>query len=471
MNNQQTPTELPAITPLPTTGWSVPANLLRLAGPVIATMISRTVMSFVDFVMVSQLGTEAQAAIMPAGILLFTVTSLGMGMLTMVNTFVAQSLGRGRPADCSAYAWQGLYLSWAIGLLTLPFWFFVPAVFTWVGHEPAVRELEIVYVQIGVLGLAPMLGGMALANFFNGIHRPMVGFWAALISNLFNVAANYTLIFGHFGLPAMGIAGAAWATLLAGCLQMTVLLVWMLRPHCHRLYQSRQMWRPSLSRLRDIIWYGLPVGLHFCVDIGAWTIFTLFLVGQFGTEQLAANNIVFKLLELSFMPTVGLGVALTAAVGKAIGQKRRDLARLTVRWAMLFAVGYMGLVAVGYLTLRHPMIGLFTDDQAVTGWAAKLLIFCAIFQIFDALGITYGSALRGAGDSYWPAIAGTAYAVVIFLGGGYLLARVAPQWNCLGPWAAATVYISILGATLWLRFQFGPWERIEMLREPAPVLP
>lgn len=444
----------------------VPLDLLLLAMPIIATMVSRTVMSFVDFVMVSKLGTEAQAAILPAQILLFCMISFGMGMMSVVNSFVAQSLGRRQYAECSAYAWQGLHLSVGIGLALLPAWFVVPALFAGVGHEAHVQQMEVIYVQIGILGVGPTTAALALANFFTGIQRPAVGFGSALISNLFNVAANYTLIFGHFGFEPMGIAGAAWATLLAAILQMAILLAWMLRPRINHLYRSRQTWRPSRKRLGTIAWFGLPAGFQFMIDIASWTIFALFLVGQFGTVQLAANNLAFKLLELSFMPTVGVGVAVTATVGKAIGQRRYDLARLTVRWGILFGSVYMGLVAVLYLMLRYQMVGLMTSNPAVVHWAVRILVLCAVFQVFDALCIIYGGALRGAGDNHWPALVISVYAAVIFLGGGWLITRLAPQWGSLGPWIAATVYIIVLGTTLWARFVFGPWEKIKMI-QPA----
>ncbi|MFW6059833.1 MAG: MATE family efflux transporter [Phycisphaeraceae bacterium] len=458
--------------PLPS-GRRVPIELLMLAAPIIAAMISRTVMSFVDFVMVSQLGTEAQAAIMPAGILLFCVISFGMGTLSVINTFVSQSLGRGRLADCSAYAWQGLYLSLAIGLILLPAWFVMPALFAWVGHAPEVQRMEVAYVQIGLLSLAPTLAALALTDFFNGLHRPAVGFWTALISNIFNAVANYALIFGHFGFPALGIAGAAWGTTAAVVLHTLLLLAWMLRPSLHARYQSRHTWRPSAARLRRILWFGLPAGAQFTIDVVAFTIFTLLLVGRFGTAQLAAHNLVFKFLEISFMPTVGLGTAVTAAVGKALGQKRPDLARVIVRWATLFAVAYMGAIGLGYVVFNHSLPGLLSDDPEVIRWAGRLLYLCALFQIFDGLNIVYVHALRGAGDNHWPAAVGALGAGGILVGGGYLTVALWPGMEALGPWAAATVYIIALGLTMWARFASGAWQRIDLLgpeaQTPEPV--
>ena len=452
---------------LPRRGWMIGWTLLVLAAPVIASMISRTVMSFVDFIMVSQLGTEAQAAIMPAGILLFCVISFGIGLLSVINTFVAQSLGSGRLDDCSAYAWQGLWLSLAIAAALLPAWYVIPPLFHAIGHAPRVQEMEIVYVQIGILGLFPMMGSVALSNFFTGIHKPMVGFWAAFISNLFNAVANYALIFGNFGFPPLGMAGAAWATQLAALIQMLILLGWLLRPVAARLYGSRHTWRPSLWRLRRIVWFGLPAGFQFTIDIVAFTIFTLLLIGRFGTVQLAANNLAFKFLEISFMPLVGLSIALTAAVGKAIGQQQFHLARKVTHWAAGMGLVYTGLIAVAYLALRHPMVELLTDDPDVARWAANILVLCAVFQIFDAINMIHIGALRGAGDNHVPAMISAICVSVIFLGGAWLAIRFVPQFGSLGPWTAATAYIAVLGLGFWARWTWGPWEKIDLIDRSA----
>lgn len=444
---------------------SVPIALLGLALPIIASMISRTVMSFVDFVMVSQLGTEAQAAIMPAGVLLFCIISFGMGTLSIVNSIVSQHLGRDEPHECAAYAWQGLYLAGLMGLAVLPGWFVMPPLFNAVGHAPEVRQMEIVYVQIGLFGVGPTLMGMALADFFNGIHRPMVGFVAALASNIFNAIANYGLIFGHFGLPAMGIAGAAWGTMMASCLFVLIAAGWLLRPSLNRVYHFWRHRAPSWRRMKHILRFGFPAGVQHTIDILAFTLFTLLLVGRFGTQQLAANNLAFKFLEISFMPTVGLGVAVTAAVGKAIGQKRPDLAQLVVKWAAGFALSYMGLIAVGYLTFRFQLAELLSDDPVVIGWAARLLLVCAVFQLFDALGITHSFALRGAGDTHWQMYIMIAYAAIIFMGGGFAMAHLKPQWGLIGPWMAATAYIICLGSTYTFRWYHGRWRSIRLVED------
>ena len=461
--------------PLPT-GWGVPLALVLLAGPIIGTMVSRTVMSFVDFWMVSKLGPEAMAAIMPAGISVWCMICFGFGVVTVTSTFVSQSLGRGELTECSRYTWQGLYLAVVLGLLVLPAWWAAPYYFAWAGHAPEVQRLEVVYFRVSLFSVVPIIAANVLANFFNGVHKPSVGLIAAVIANTFNVVGNYALIFGNLGCPAMGIAGAAWATAAASLLQFVILAAVWFGPAYARRYATRVAWRPSGSRMKRIIRVGLPVGVQFESDIFGFTVFTVFMVGGYGTAQLAANNLAFKFLEIAFMPVVGLSVALSAAVGEAIGRGRPDYARRVARWATGAAVGYMGLVGAVYLGLRYELPGLILDtpDPEVVAWAAKLLVMCAVFQLFDAFGITLTGALRGAGDTFWPSLMTLGLTAVVFMGGGLMVMRFAPGLESVGPWLAATAFISTYAVVISFRWWYGPWERIDLFASrpaEAPASP
>lgn len=440
-------------------------SLLTLAAPIIGTMISRTVMSMADFVMVSQLGTQAQAAITPAGVLLFTFIAFGIGVSELVSTFVSQSLGRGDHRACGAYAWQGAYLAVIIGLVLMPMWVIIPVFFGLAGHEPAVRDMEVTYARIGLLGIAPTIAAFALSNFFNGVHKPMVGFVTALIANAANIALNYVLIFGTLGIKPMGIAGAAWGTNIAVCLHAAMLLIWMLGPTFNTRFFTRTTWRLDIAKVRKLIWYGSPAGFGFFIDIGSFAIFTQFLVGRFGTAQLAANNICFRLLELSFMPAIGISVAAMAVVGKCIGQQRRDWARLAVRRAVTINLCYMGTLACFYIFAGRPLASLFTDDPLVIDWADRMLVLCAVFQLFDAMGITFSHALRGAGDTHFPAWFAAVMSVTLVVGGGFAVVALMPQLQAIGPWIAAATYIAVLGVVFGLRWRMGKWEKIDLFRE------
>ncbi len=449
---------------------ALPIALLVLAGPIIGSMVSRTLMSLVDFVMVSQLGTEPQAAIVPAGITLFTFIAFGMGAMGAVNTLVAQHFGRGQKPACAAYTWQGLWVSLALGGSAVALWPTIPALFAWAGHGEGVAALETEYVQIGLLGVGPTVAAVGVANFFNGIHRPMIGLWATVLSNLFNVVANYALIFGKLGFPELGMAGAAWATTAASVVNLLVLVAWWVRPRLAREYGVFHGWRPHRAQLAKLLKLGLPIGVHFAADIATFALFTLWLIGRFGTTELAANNIALKCFEVAIIPCVGMGVAVSSAVGRAIGEGSTLRARRFARWGNGMGLGYLAVVSAVYVFAGPEIIALLTDDADVARRAWHLLIVAMVFQAFDCTQVVYSSALRGAGDTLWPAVATPIAAVVVLIGGGYGVSVLWPTGGAVGPWLALTAYVIVLAALYVVRFRGGAWERLDVT-EPIPATP
>jgi MATE family multidrug resistance protein len=446
-------------------------HLIKLSCPIITTMISQTVMQFVDFAMVSRLGTDAMAAVMPAGILVFCFISFGLGVLAMVSSLVSQSLGRKRLSDCSAYAWQGIYAAVIMGLATMPFAWMMSPFFDWVGHEPLVAQMEATYASIGILGIAPALLAVVLSNFFNGIHKPTIGMIAAIAGNIANIFLNWVLIFGHMGFEPMGIAGAAWGTNIAAVTQVLIMAVWFVMPQRNHTYHTLKTWKWDWSKFKRLMWFGLPSGFQHVADIFAFSAFTIFLIGRqidadgnltFDPAQQAAHNMAIRYLHLGFMPTLGLGIALASIVGKCIGEENLPLAKRNARLASQIALVYMGFVGAGFFLFAKPMATAFTDDPTVISWAVKLIMLCAVFQLFDALSITFSFALRGAGDTHGPAVIMGLYAAVFLIGGGYWSTILFPDAGAVAPWIAASFYICMLGLTFFLRWKMGGWEKIDM---------
>ncbi|MBI3303302.1 MAG: MATE family efflux transporter, partial [Deltaproteobacteria bacterium] len=184
-------------------------EILRLALPIIASMASSTVMSFIDTWMVALVGTAEVAAAMPASIIAYTLTALPLGIAQCVSTFTAQALGRSTPNEGAAFAWQGLYLSLAVGIACFALWPAAPGFFSMFGHEPEVVVLEVGYFRVRLWGIGPAVAIGALSGFFYGIHRPKVPLVAMIIANLVNVLLCYALIFGKLGAPTLGLTGAA----------------------------------------------------------------------------------------------------------------------------------------------------------------------------------------------------------------------------------------------------------------------
>jgi multidrug resistance protein, MATE family len=444
--------------------------LLKISGPIIVATISQTMMRFVDFAMVSGLGTEAQAAVGASGVTLFVLIGFWIGLMSCVNTFASQALGRNEPQECGAYVWQALYVAIFAEISALPLWPLVPSLFAFFAHGVNVVPQETIYMQIGLPSVGFFAAEVALSGFFNGVHRPSVSMVSALVANLLNGVGDYVLIYGKWGFPQMGVAGASLATTISMGFRVVWLIVAMLWPYYAEQFATRRMWRWDSKRMMNLLRVGFPAGVQFTMDILAWSVFMMWLVGRFGPKHLAASNIVWQFLHLSFMPALGIGIGLTAVVGKAIGQGRPDKARRRSRIAMGLCGTYMASCGLMFFLLRGWLVGLFNHDAEVMALGQQLMICGAIFQVFDAMALVYSSSLKGAGDTIWPAVALVISCWILLVGGGSLLARVAPQLGALGPWMAATSYVIVLGLILAGRWWRGQWQKIDIFATGGQVV-
>ncbi|MGH7963972.1 MAG: MATE family efflux transporter [Candidatus Binatia bacterium] len=436
-------------------------EILRLALPIIASMASLTVMSFIDTWMVSLLGTAEVAAAMPASIIAYTLTALPLGIAQCVSTFTAQALGRGTPEEGAAVAWQGLYLSLAVGIACFVLWPVAPGFFSSFGHEAEVVVLEVVYFRVRLWGIGLSVAIGVLSGFFYGIHRPAIPLFTMIIANVVNVLLCYGLIFGRLGAPALGLAGAAAAIVLGFAVQVVLLLGMFLSQTFHREFSTRSEWRLSWSRLGRLWHIGWPAGTQAALDVLGWGVLIVLLVGRFGKEHLAATNIAIQYMTLSFMPAMGLAQALTALVGRYIGEGRSDLAVRRVYEGVFLATSYMALMGMIYFLFGAPLIALFNTDPLVIRLGSSILLCAALFEVFDGLGITFAGALRGAGDTHW--IAGLTVSLLVGVFAPLSLGSVAfTDLQSIGPWLAGTVNVILLGLALWWRFARGKWREIDI---------
>ncbi len=439
-------------------------RVISMSIPVVLIMTSRALMDIVDFSMVSHLPTDAaQAAILPAQVVMWSYIVLGMGTLSIISTFTSQCLGRGDKEQCGAYAWQMLYLSAAFGLLGLVALPTLPGLIAWLNHAPEVQACELAYARVAVLSAGPTIAAQGLSWFFIGIHRPWIPAWSALEGNVVNIVVSAVLIFGLLGAPAMGIAGAAWGTVAAVSYRATRLAITLLLPKMAEQFGTRRNWRPGRALIVRLLRVGIPCGLQWTSEVVVWAIFINVLVGTFfGTTHQLATNVAWQYLRISFLPTVGVGHAITSLVGRAIGAGAPEQAVRLTRMAVGVTMVYLGTLSIVYFLFGGPLIALFNDQPEVVKLGAQIMICAAVFQLFDALGIAYTSALRGAGDTLWPAVFFVVSQWLIIVGGGWLVATLYPQWGSLGPWWAAATLIIITALYLWWRWHSRAWMRIDI---------
>lgn len=471
-------------------------ELLRIAGPSVATMASYTIMQFVDKLMVKEIGPDPVyiASQGNGGVTAWTAITFVVGVSGVVSSFVSQNLGAGRPERGAAYAWNALWMGLVYWLvLMVPMLLLVGPLFRAYGHTGAMLEYEIEYASILIGCSLLTIETKAIQNYFYGLHRPAVVMVATVLGNCVNVGCNYVLIFGHFGFPAMGVAGAAWGTVIGTGVELALPMMVFLSPGFARTYGTRAAWRFDGMYLRDLLRVGWPAGLTFLSELVCWQYLMSNLIGRAGERAAAisgggaqmveragtiantAGFIGLQYMHLSFMPAVGISIATQAVVGKAIGAGRPDLAVRRTWLAMRLTVGYMGLCALVFVLFRTPLIKLFVnpgEDHVYDEVALEvirvggLVMLCAaVFQVFDAMAITMSAALRGAGDTVWPGIVTVVVSWGCIMGLGHLVIELFPRWGSLGPWSAAASYIILLSLLYLWRFLGGKWKTMRLTHD------
>ncbi|MCS7071481.1 MAG: MATE family efflux transporter, partial [Anaerolinea sp.] len=321
-------------------------ELLLLALPMVAQFSSYVVLQFIDTYMLSVVGDLAATAAGQAGSIVWSIIAFGFGTLLLVNTLASQSFGRGEFKTCGRYLWQGMWFSVAFGavtILTLPL---AGNLFAAFGHEPALARLEAGYFQICVSFATFKLFSVATSQFLTAVNRPNVVMAATFAGVGANIAANYLLIYGKLGFPALGVAGAAWGTNVALIVELAIMWAFLLRSSVARTFNALDS-RFDWSMFRTLLKLGAPSGLSTVAEVAAWSVFMVVVVGFFGTTTMAAQNYAFRFMMVSFMPAVGIGQAVTALVGRYIG--RGEPSRAARRAHLGFVMVSIYMVSCGVL--------------------------------------------------------------------------------------------------------------------------
>lgn len=431
-------------------------------------------MQFVDKWMVSQIGPDpiyvgAQGS---GGLAAWIPVSIIYGTLAIINTFVAQNLGAGKPERGPAYAWNAMWLAVGAWLMLLPYGLALPWMFRAMGYEEARVQLASDYGQIMVFGSILTIATRGMGHFFYGMQRPSVVMSAALVGNIVNFAFNWLLVFGHLGFPAMGVRGSAIATLIGTAVEAMIPAAMFLGPRLNAELRTRSQWRPSFTHMKEILSLGWPAGAMFGSEMICWGFFMLYLIGSQSAEANTAGFIAQQWMSMSFMPAVGLSYAVSSTVGKYVGMKRPDLAAQRAMVGLKVGMVYMGLCGLAFVLLRFQLVEVFmpSDMQPearakVLSLGGQFLIATAAFQLFDAMAMVMGGALRGAGDTHFLGIATVVLSWGVLVGGGLAITTWAPGLGAVGPWIAAASYIAILAVVSFARYLGGAWRRLSVVSD------
>ncbi|MCB9846774.1 MAG: MATE family efflux transporter [Phycisphaeraceae bacterium] len=463
--------------PEPTSRPAAPRSplveLMTVAAPSIAAMMSYPLKQFVDARMVSELGSGQFTAQGDGGIVAWVYIGTYFSALSIISTYVAQHLGAGRPERGAAYLWNGLFLALLGAVPAFVGAFFIEHLFGAFFADPERVEMASLYCRVLLLGAFFPIAARVVGFYFYGMHKPSVVFIASLLGALTNIVFNYALIFGHWGFPELGLRGAALGTVIASAVEFTLPMAVFCSPRWSRRWRVFGEWRPSRRIVREIIRVGWPGGVTVGNEMTCWAIFMAVIIGRLGEAHSAASWIALRYMTLSFQPTLGLQMAVSAVVGRHIGARDRVAAEHRAWLGMKLGMLYMATCAVLFVVFRDRLFGFFITDEYSPEIAAEILkvggavmICAAFFQLFDAMAIIMFGALRGAGDTVWPGLVSAAMSWILIIGVGGSISLLWPELGAVGPWIGAALFITALGTTMVWRFARGPWREIELVREP-----
>lgn len=440
-------------------------ELVALAWPITAAMLGETALGLCDTKLVGSLGAAALGGVGMAGTLLFLGYSLVFGLMRGVKVRTAYAVGEGRPGDAVRYAQAGALLGAAVGVAI------------WLASRDVTPALELLDLDASMVpyardfvaarswGAVGTCASAALIQYLQGVEDSRTPMLVGLAGNLLNVVLAWSLIHGRFGLPALGVRGAGYATATTEMLELAALTLAVRR----RTRSAPPVTLGLGPALREVAELGVPTGLHFVLETTAFTTFTAIL-GTFGAVHMAAHQIALSTLRASFLPGVAVAEAASVLVARSLGERRLAEADRVTRASLALGVGFMTLCGLVFALAGAQLAGAFTDEAAVVGVARRLFLIAAVFQALDAANIILRGALRGAKDVRWVAVVGTTVAWISIPGAAYFLGRRL-GWGAVGGWIGFVLETTVASLLLWRRWSRGPWRAPfgEQLGAPAMV--
>lgn len=377
-------------------------DMAQVAAPVVLINIGIQTMGVVDTLMVGRLGGAAIAAVALGNFFVFNVSVFGIGLLFAIDPVVAQAVGAGDQVGVARGVQRGLIMALGVSLVVMVALTPGERLLTMLDQPPDVVAETAVYARRRLLGTVPFFLFAVLRQTLQamGPTRPII--IAALVANFVNVGANWLLIFGNGGMPALGVEGAGYATAISTWV-MACVLCWLSWP---MLRDTVRPWRPEsiawapMSRMLRI---GVPIGVQWFFESFAFGLTALFM-GWMGTASLAGHEIALNMAALTFMVPLGVSGAAAAVVGRAIGRGDLSTARRDAVSAIVCGVGFMCVSAVVFIAAPEWLTSLYTDEAATVTVAIALIPLAGWFQVFDGLQAVTSGVLRGTGDTRIPAV-------------------------------------------------------------------
>lgn len=376
--------------------------LWSLALPLALAQAGQALMGMVDTAVLGRLSPAAQAGAGLGNSLTFTCTFFGMGVMLALDPLVSQAVGAGEQAKARTHYWHGVWLALFTSVLVMIPIALIPFVLEPAGVAPSIASAARTYMWWRLPGVAGVLLFVGAKSYLTGVNRVAITLVAMVVANIANFLFDVALVFGVGPIPALGVVGAAIATVLCSWLQFGVLLLGFGKPPEGR---SRAFDAPEVWKAFKL---GAPIGLHFIAESGLFSLTGVF-AGRLGEDPGAAHQVALNWASLTFCVASGIGSAAATRVGWAVGRDDAPGARragMTAFWSVIVFMGFGSLV---FVLFPQAMARVMSNNAHVVATAASLFVVVAVFQLSDGVQAVGAGALRGTGDitfTFWANIIG-----------------------------------------------------------------
>ena len=422
--------------------------MVRLSIPLVSAQLSMMAMGVVDTIMVGRVSAQALAAVALGNVYVFSACSFGMGTLMALDPVVAQAVGAGDDVAVTRGVQRGIILAVALAipssLLLLPADYLLHLA----RQQPSVIPDAAGYSVIQVLGLLPFYLFIALRQTLQAMHRTFAIVAVIVAANLVNLLLNWVLVFGHWGMPAMGAVGSSWATALSRWFMVLGLLLlgWRhIKPHL--VHWSPEVFR--LAPLKRMLALGAPIGVQHQLEFGIFGVVGL-LMGAISVDAIAGHQVALSLAAFVFMVPLGISGAAAVLVGNAVGRGDPQGVRRAAAAGLMIGALFMALSTLAMVTQPALFARTYTNQASVIAVAVALIPLAGMFQVFDGLQVVSIGILRGVADTFGP--------MVINIVGFWLLGLPISVWlgfrTSLGPrglWFGLVVGLAAVSLILLAR--------------------
>jgi len=443
-------------------------ELLVIALPMMASSACDTIMTFTDRLFLAKLGTSQMNAALAGGMMSFLMTTFFMGLIGYSTALIAQYYGSRQKKNCSVVVTQATIIAiiaYPIILLLAPL---ARMVFRASGIAPEQLGPQTIFFNILVYAAIITLLRNVYSCFFSGIGKTRIVMIASIVSMLVNVGANYVLVFGRFGFPALGIRGSAYGTIFGAVCGLLILMVAYFFGKNNREYGIANSYKIDFSVMRTLFKYGYPAGLEFFLTLAAFT-GQISLFQSQGQLVATAATITYNWDMVAYVPLIGIEIAITSLVGRYMGAREPDTAHAStmsgIKVGFIYSV-VMLILFVGFPVALTNMFRpsahdkVFLEAMPLSLFMVRLMAF---YVLVEAMIVSFCGALRGAGDTFWAMFISVSlhWLMVVVL---YVLFNVM-HVSAQAAWVFIIIWVVMLAFAFYLRYRTGSWRNIELIQQ------